>query len=102
MRALSWSIWFITAGMICIVVAAGFVLLLPVQLLMFVVLRKPWSETSPYEYLHFMLYRGWAEPGTTTRPYQEWRLDKYMPDDLWVDPDIEERKQRESASEESK
>jgi hypothetical protein len=89
------AIWFVTASITCIVVAAGFVLLLPLQVIMSLVQRKPWSETEPYQSLHYALYRGWAEPGSNTRPYAEWRQDKFAPpNDDDVISDVEEHRQR--------
>jgi hypothetical protein len=91
---MAWIIWFITAGIACIVVAAGFVVLAPLQLVMWIARRKPFSQTDPYQFLHYMLYRAWAEPGETTRPYSEWQKNKTLPDDLWVPPAQLERDRR--------
>jgi len=98
---MSGIIWFINAGIICFIVAVGFVVLLPVQVVMWVVQRKPFSRTDPYQYLNYMLYRAWADPGTTTRPYAEWQENKTLPDDLWVSP-VLERKRREREEEEAR
>lgn len=94
-------LYIVTAGITCIIVAAGFVVLLPVQLLSWLVRRKGWSDTEPYQFLFYMLYRGWAEPGTTVRPYEEWCQDKFAGSEDWQTDDVLEhqRKKAERAME---
>ena len=59
----------LVAGVTAIVVFAGFVVLLPVQLVSWLVLRRSWAETEPYQALRYVLYWGYTDPGEITRDY---------------------------------
>ena len=70
-------IWFIRAGLSCILLFVCFVSLFPVQLIGWAINRKSWSDTMPYLYLDYLFAKGVASPGEHVPDFDYWKKNRF-------------------------
>lgn len=70
-------LWFTRATVSCIGVFMGDVLLLPVQILVWMLSKQRWGDTEPYSYLGYICMKGVASPGESVRPYASWKQNRH-------------------------
>jgi hypothetical protein len=74
---ISGAVWFVRAGLSCMLVFLGYILFLPIQLIMWVIGKQSWSETAPYLYLDYLFTKGVASPQDNVPEFETWKRTRY-------------------------